>query len=139
MGCRHSRYGSIIGAVFVFICICGCTKPAKTVPGPVQTVGTQEENPVNAPSIQTIVENSTDYSGEVITLHGIFKGWKGNCRSVPPVSRSDWMIQDATGCMYINGPLPDGRKASDPDNQPVTVRGTVRVNRDGIPYLERMP
>lgn len=85
--------------------------------------------------IGQILGNPTGFDSRSVTISGEFRGWRGPCRSGPPVSRSDWMINDASGCLYVHGPLPTGLDASRPGGEKVTVTGVIRLNR-GNPYLD---
>ena len=88
------------------------------------------------PSINRIMENESAYLGKSVQLTAIFMGWNGKCRSAPPVTRSDWMIEDGTGCIYVNGKLPAGQKAQTPNKVKVSIKGVVKKNQFGIIYIE---
>lgn len=75
------------------------------------------------------------FESRTVTITGTFQGWRGACRSGPPVSRSDWMIADASGCIYVHGPVPSGLDPAGPDGEKITVTGVVRVKR-GYTYLD---
>ncbi len=79
------------------------------------------------------------YENQMVTISGIFKGWKGNCKYPPPMSRSDWMIEDKTGCIYVHGQTPRGYFSAPPDAQgmdkPITVTGKILLDDKGNPYI----
>ncbi len=75
------------------------------------------------------------FESRTITVTASFQGWRGPCRSGPPVSRSDWMMADDSGCLYVHGPVPPGLDPARPDGEKTTVTGVVRLKR-GSPYLD---
>lgn len=87
-------------------------------------------------SVMAIQMKSSEFSGKQVQLNGVFKGWRGTCKSAPPKSRSDWMFQDATGCIYVHGALPKGVQPMFPKDEPVSLKAVVRLTADGIPYLD---
>jgi hypothetical protein len=92
-----------------------------------------------SPKILNIIDDPPAFEGATVSVKGRFKGWKGDCRGAPPVSRSDWMVDDGTACIYVNGPAPPGLQAMAPDDAPVTITGTVRVSPAGMAYIELAP
>jgi hypothetical protein len=84
-------------------------------------------------SIGDIRGASTAYEGKVVTIEGKYQGWKGGFGS-PPVTRSDWLIQDATGWLYVTG-KPAGLDPLDDVGRPIKATGLVRITKDGEPYL----
>lgn len=107
---------------------CACAAP--------ETVGREKTAKT---AIQTVLDDPTSHEGRELSLSGVFTGWKGNCRGGPPASRSDWMLEDSTGCLYVSGPTPEGLQVTAPNNEPVEVVGIFRRSASGIPYLELKP
>jgi len=88
-------------------------------------------------TIGAIHQEPYRYEGRVIELSGWFQGWKGGCRSGPPVSRSDWMIEDGTGCLYVSGPLPrPDLDPVNPENERLTLTGVIKIGPLALPYLQ---
>jgi len=87
-------------------------------------------------TIKMIQAKSAEMTGQLVTLDVEFRGWTGACSPGPPVTRSDWMVEDGTGCIYVHGPLPHGLDSSMPRGERLTLTGTVRIDRQGRPYLE---
>lgn len=90
--------------------------------------------------VPALLAQASHLKGRQITLTGTWAGWSGNCQGGPPISRSDWMIEDrGTGtCVYASGPAPQGipmppQAAS--MGLPVRVVGVVKLTPDGRPYL----
>lgn len=94
-------------------------KPIAYAPRPVET------------SIRDIREDPQSYQGRLVKIDGMSLGWSG-LDEPPPVTRSDWVLSDGTGRIYVaatRGPIPSyGEK--------VTVIGTVRISGSGQPYIE---
>jgi len=86
-------------------------------------------------TIKTIIQNPNNYEGKQVIVSGNFKGWKGSCFSAPPVTRSDWMIEDEGQCIYVSGDLPGGLDAMKPSGEEITIEATVKVDQKGKPYL----
>ncbi len=89
--------------------------------------------PLAKPSIGDIRGAPTAYEGKVITIEGKYQGWKAGFGS-PPVTRSDWLVQDATGWLYVTG-KPAGLDPLGDIERPIKVTGLVKITKDGEPYL----
>jgi len=76
----------------------------------------------------------TAYEGKVVTIEGKYQGWKTGFGS-PPVTRSDWLVQDVTGWLYVTG-KPAGLDPLGDVGHPIRVTGVIRVTKDGEPYLD---
>ena len=75
----------------------------------------------------------TAYQGKVVTIEGKYQGWKGGYGS-PPVTRSDWLVEDATSWLYVTG-KPAGLDPLSDVGHPIKVTGKVELTKDGEPYL----
>ena len=99
--------------------------------------GCQQATPLPSPpakaSIGDIRAAPADYEGKVVTIEGGYQGWKGGFGS-PPVTRSDWLVQDASGWLYVTG-KPAGLDPLADVGHPIKVTGLVRITKDGEPYL----
>ena len=83
-------------------------------------------------AISEITSDSTKYEGQKVAISGEYRGWETGHGS-PPVTRSDWIIKDNSGSMYVTG-----RVALDPTKnvgKNITVYGTIRV-KEGKAYME---
>jgi len=88
-------------------------------------------------TIGAINQEPYRYEGRVIELSGWFKGWTGGCRSGPPVSKSDWMIEDGTGCLYVSGLLPrPDLDPVNPEDERLNLTGVIKIGPLGLPYLQ---
>lgn len=75
------------------------------------------------PSVKQVLA-SDKYIGKTVELKGIFMGWGGKS-GPPPVTRSDYIIEDKSGQIHVSGPLPKGVSMKN-IGKTVTVKGTVR-------------
>ncbi|MDY0361980.1 MAG: hypothetical protein RBR08_11035 [Desulforegulaceae bacterium] len=83
-----------------------------------------------------LIENPLGYEGKNVILSGSFRGWRcSKMLSSPPVSRSDWMIEEKGKCIYVHGAVPENLSPLKPGGEPVTVRGVVFLKK-GVPYLD---
>lgn len=82
-----------------------------------------------------IIEEPSRFESITVTVTGMFQGWRGPCSDGPPVSRSDWMMADPSGCLYVHGPVPQGLDPAKPSGEKISVTGVVRLKK-GRPYLE---
>lgn len=92
-------------------------------------------------SVSELLALPTDQIGQSVTVRGRYTGWRGGCRGGPPVSRSDWMLEDERACIYVHGPLPIGGLPPEAHQgiRPMVVEGVLRRHSDGRLYLEMAP
>lgn len=111
----------VVSAAFLFSAYAvsgmGKTDGDKTIPDPVHKS--------SGLTIKDILDGKSTFEGKEVTITARFMGWKGGCMSSMPMTRSDWIIGDSTGCIYVNGPLPQGLSALSPKSEPVIVSGVV--------------
>lgn len=108
-------------AVMVFVLLAACAGVPPSSAGP---------------TVERINTDPGRYEGAEVTLKASFKGWKGACAGPPPVSRSDWMVDDGTGCLYVHGPLPPGLDPARPKDERVVLTGVLKRSADGVLYLD---
>jgi hypothetical protein len=92
----------------------------------------------------SILSNPNDFVGQEVTIIGYYRGWDllGEAGTGPVVTRSDWVITDLSGAVYVearNGL--DGALGLDPSSRDDTTKilrlvGVVRINDRGQPYIE---
>lgn len=74
------------------------------------------------------------YEGQTVTIEGVYQGWQGGYGS-PPVTRSDWLLEDETGWLYVTGE-PAGELHPMIDvGRTLTVTGQVELTEEDEPYL----
>jgi len=111
----------LLAAFLAVLLMTMCQQPTPSPPPPTK------------PSIGDIRGAPTAYEGKVVTIEGKYQGWKGGFGS-PPVTRSDWLVQDATGWLYVTG-KPAGLDPLGDVGRPIKVTGLIMVTKDGEPYL----
>jgi len=110
---------SILLAAFLAVLL--ITACPQTPPNPEATIGEIR----TAPAL---------YEGQTITIEGVYQGWQGGYGS-PPVTRSDWLLEDASGWLYVTG-KPAGELNPLVDvGRPLMVTGQVELTQEGEPYL----
>lgn len=84
------------------------------------------------------------YKGQKIEISGDFMGWDlfDDVGEGPPVTRSDWVIKDSTGAIYVTGGIPATTEGVylDPGSREdtgrkVMVEGFVEATSSGQPYI----
>ncbi len=84
-------------------------------------------------TIGGILANPQAYAGQAVRLIGTYRGWEAG-HGTQPVTKSDWVLQDASGAIYVTGNA-FGLSYPADVGASVTVNGTVRM-KDGVPYVE---
>ena len=86
-------------------------------------------------AINEIRTNTTVYEGKTVTIKGEYRGWQAEGEGYgPPVTRSDWVIKDDTGWIYVTGRLPRLDPIKD-IGTPIFVVGTVGIKNSNV-YIE---
>jgi hypothetical protein len=90
--------------------------------------------------VGTILNAPREFDGRAFDIVGYFRGWNlyGEARGNPPVSRSDWVIADASGAIYVTGAPPRGLDSSSRADAwtLIRLRGIVNYVRLGTSHLE---
>jgi hypothetical protein len=95
-------------------------------------------------TIKQICAKPTHYTGSVVTLEGLFLGWKlGECHfppnaeTDPPITHSDWLIATGPDCVYVTGGLPEGMRPTEPKDIGcrIEITGMVALKDDRGVYL----
>ena len=85
-------------------------------------------------TIADITSNPTKYEGKTVTVSGEYRGWESGHGS-PPVTRSDWVIKDGTGAIYVTGKAAPGLDPTEDRGKGITVYGVVKVKGEQA-YIE---
>jgi len=93
----------------------------------------QQAAPPAKATISDIRANPSAYEGKVATIEGKYQGWQVGFGG-PPETRSDWVIQDATGWLYVTGKSA-GLDPLSNIGRPIKVTGVIKITKDGEPYL----
>jgi len=110
---------SILLVVFLAVLLMTACPPP--VPSPEATIGEIRAAP-------------TLYEGQTVTIEGVYQGWQGGYGS-PPVTRSDWLLEDNTGWLYVTGEPAGDLNPLDDIGRPIKVTGQVELTEEGEPYL----
>lgn len=74
------------------------------------------------------------YQGKKIKIVGEYKGWIGKAKN-PLITRSDWVIDDGTGAIYVTEMSPGNLDPYENVGTKVEVIGIVQI-KDKIPYIK---
>jgi hypothetical protein len=93
--------------------------------------------------VASIVANPYSYEGQQVTVVGYYRGWDllHETETGPPVTRSDWVIKDTSGAIYVSALSKAKISSLDPSsredvNTILKVVGIVHVSTKGQPYIE---
>lgn len=119
------------------------TAPIPT-PTPIPTDVTSKAELNLTSVIGSILSSPTGYVGREVAIVGYYRGWDllGEAGTGPPVTRSDWVIADSSGAIYVEARGSFDRALSlNPSSREDTTKvlrlaGIVRVNSRGQPYIE---
>ena len=118
------------------------TTPTETRAVNVVQAETEHAEPIFA-QIAEILAHPDEYKDRTVTIEGRFMGWSGSCRTAPPETRSDWMVDADNGCLYVSGPTPEGYSAipgSSSLGKTISVTGRVLLDGNKHPYIKiRIP
>ncbi len=84
-------------------------------------------------TIEDILKDIKSLFGKKVLITGEFRGWEGSA-GPPPVTRSDWVVKDETGYIYVLGAPP--LNPVEDKGKKVLVIGTLKVSKNDIPYIE---
>ncbi|HEY3280844.1 MAG TPA: BsuPI-related putative proteinase inhibitor [Armatimonadota bacterium] len=115
------------------------TPPRATRPRAPAPAAQAPTSPVT--NIDDIAARSRTFTNRVVTLEGSFQGQEGSSRDPllrggQPLSRKDWVLEDASGGIWANG---DGGLMMDPTRDlgmRLRVEGIVRRTATGRVYLK---
>ncbi|MGQ9556144.1 MAG: hypothetical protein ACUVWR_18740 [Anaerolineae bacterium] len=94
--------------------------------------------------VGSILAEPLTFEGKDITVIGYYRGWDllGEAGVGPPVTRSDWVIKDLSGAIYVSAhseaKVPDGLSPDSLEDTDAVLKvmGIVRVSADGQPYID---
>jgi hypothetical protein len=89
--------------------------------------------------IENILSHPDSYIDQQVEIIGYFRGWDllKEVKGTSPVTRSDWVIADRSGAIYVTGMIPpnlDPASLQDADKL-VCLVATVGQNQNGV-YLQ---
>jgi hypothetical protein len=94
--------------------------------------------------IASIIADPFAFEGQHVTTVGYYRGWDllHEANTPPPVTRSDWVIKDLTGAIYVSAhsearaPKRLNPSSMQDTSTMLEVDGIVRVNKERQPYIE---
>ena len=115
-------------------------EPARPLPRP-----PVERTPINAPPRGDVREiairhllNSDSLVGEWVRVSGRCLGYAAQVAvGPPPLTRSDWQLEDGETAIYVSGSLPNGCSATGGSSNRITIRAMVA--QDTLPALGDRP
>ena len=122
----------------------GCVSKTGTPASPEATAPGGDATPFEATVmvsnlIAEILRAPDDYLGATVEITGYFHGWDllDEVGEPPPVTRSDWVIADEGGALYVTGMLPEDLNPASRDDVGSVIRltATVATRQEQI-YLE---
>lgn len=91
--------------------------------------------------IGPILANPDKWLGQNVRIVGYYEGWDvfGSAGTAPPLTRSDWVVRDESGAMYVGGGNPvdslDVSPSEKVEGVLLSLFAEVRVTDGGQPYL----
>jgi len=131
-------------ALWVFLILVTLVSGCTSGKGGSLSIYTPEETRVmNAARISDIIgkiiSQPDQYLSQQVEIVGYFRGWDllKEVKGSPPVTRSDWVIADNSGAIYVTGNAPPNlNPASRQDtNKVIHLVATVEQNQNGV-YLQ---
>lgn len=111
-------------------------KNGNGIPSTEQEASDMPEHASQRITLERIMAAGAAYAGRTVTVEGSFRGWKSPCPTSVSITRSDWILDDGTGCIYVSGCLPSSLSASAPRGERVMVSGKVMLIGDGKMNLQ---
>ena len=120
-----------------------CSAVNSPISNPTNTIiASPITTPPNNPILTSLVGNilkSPDRADERVEIVGYFRGWDllDEVGSSAQVTRSDWVITDNSGSIYVTGLMPENLDPSSLEQVQQVVRlvATIQVKGDQV-YLE---
>lgn len=117
--------------IFIFISICLMMIISCSV------VQSNEQNtPLEYTPIGEIWKDVQKYENEVITVCGQYCGWQGEGLKNPLITRSDWVVKDSTGAIYVTGKFPAGLGKNVTLGTEIVIKGQLLLSKDNVPYIK---
>lgn len=114
-------------ATFVFICVLCPILFTPLVDMAASMTLMKETGQVGAEVTIEKVLSGRVPGGTTVTITGRFRGWRGCVDSTFMLTRSDWALEDGSGCIMVSGPLPRGLNPHSSVQPRITVEGVVTV------------
>lgn len=104
--------------------------------------GVQETQAMSASLISNVIAaviaHPNDYAGREVEIVGYYRGWDllKEVQGTSPVTRSDWVIADNSGAIYVTGIAPQNLNPASQQDTKTLIRlaAIVEQNQNGV-YL----
>ncbi|MDL1967046.1 MAG: hypothetical protein LWW97_00510 [Deltaproteobacteria bacterium] len=96
----------------------------------------EQDAPLEYTPIGEIWKDIQKYENEVITVCGRYRGWQGGGLKNPLITRSDWVVKDSTGAIYVTGKFPAGLGKNVTLGTEIVVKGQLLLSKDKAPYIK---
>jgi hypothetical protein len=116
------KISTIAASAIVLSSLIMCSSPS---------VNAKEGESVKSITISQAISDCAKSKCDVIELSGTFHGWNGGCPSSAMKTRSDWVIKDDSGCLFVAGAKPPGLSMQKPANEKVRVTGHIVAGEAG--------
>lgn len=87
--------------------------------------------------IGSVIAKPEKYEGKEVMIKGKFIGWSLPQHEIvtPMITRSDWIVEDETGAIYVTKLNPEPLNPASDRGRKVIVSGIIRLE-EGKPYIE---
>lgn len=130
----HLRHQVILLAGMIVIA--GASGCAPAVSTQTKDVSPPLQKNIAKTSISELKKAPENWQNKQVLISGKYRGWEASCSDSGQRTRSDWVIQDDTGCIFVSGIMPGNLSPTQPKGQLLSVVGTLRLTSAGLPYLE---
>jgi len=96
---------------------------------------TLSSSEVNVTPIERIWAEKASLENKMVVIHGEYRGWQDDVPN-PLITRSDWIVRDHTGAIYVTGKCPERLDPVRDIGTKITVKGVIKVSKDGVPYIK---
>jgi hypothetical protein len=137
---RTMMRAAILGLLGLCAGFSGCVAPESSNTEAAQTnesPPTSQAPPTNSLSAVRSVDqitSSPELIGQMVAVKGWYAGYKGRCVGSPPATRSDWMLEGESSCIYVAGPKPAG--ATDAERSLARVTGRLSSTSTGQLFID---
>jgi len=85
--------------------------------------------------IEKIWTEKASFENKMVVIHGEYMGWRDYIPN-PFITRSDWVIRDNSGAIYVTGKCPETLDPVRDIGTKIVVKGVVKLSKDGVPYIK---
>ena len=112
---RARDHTSAFPVAFCFLMVMGWVACAQPDPDPAHSPTLAPPPDTGVLTLGELLDSADSLVGKTVRVLGACAGWSGPAGGPPPLSRSDWQLQDDRVGIWVSGPLPQG---CDPVNPP---------------------